>query len=350
MPNNFIPGVVLAKRWKGKKPPTRILVIRLQAMGDVVITLPYIQHLRNSLPPNTKIDFLTREETSAIPKGLLLFDKVYEISGQRNFKKQLLFTCLLLPKLLLQWYDVVIDLQNNPISRLVRKCLIPKAWSSFDRYSPISAGERTKITIEAAGLGVNAASVSLQLKSSVDVDSLLKLYGWDGKSALIILNPAGAFVTRNWPEKNYVAFARLWLQKFPNTQFVILGINMLASKAASIKNQLGNTLVNLVNHTNTLQAFAIVQKSAFVLTEDSGLMHMAWVSGRPTLAVFGSTRSDWSRPLGEHTAVLDSSDLPCGNCMLEQCKYADVHCLTRYTPGIVFAKALALLQSLAITK
>jgi heptosyltransferase II len=41
--------------------------------------------------------------------------------------------------------------------------------------------------------------------------------------------------------------------------------------------------------------------------------------------------------------LLSSSDLPCGNCMLEFCKYKDVHCLTRYSPEFVFEKAMQLL-------
>ena len=71
---------------------------------------------------------------------------------------------------------------------------------------------------------------------------------------------------------------------------------------------------------------------------------MAWVSGIPTLALFGATRSDWSRPLGEHTFLLDSSDLPCGNCMEAVCKFGDVHCLTRYTPEEVFQHSLNLIR------
>ena len=72
---------------------------------------------------------------------------------------------------------------------------------------------------------------------------------------------------------------------------------------------------------------------------------MAWICGIPTLVLFGSTRSDWSRPLGTHSFFLDSSDLPCGNCMQEVCRYGDVHCLTRYDPEMVFAHAIGLVRN-----
>ena len=154
-----------AKPWKKKDPPKKILAIRLQATGDVVVTLPYLLHLYNSFDSQIQLDFLTRKETEDIPKNILLFNKVYSIGGGRNFKKQLLSTFLLLPRLFIQRYDVVIDLQNNTISKIVRKVLLPKAWSVFDRFSPISGAERYRLTIEAVGLGKIKADSNFHLKN-----------------------------------------------------------------------------------------------------------------------------------------------------------------------------------------
>ena len=331
-----------AKKWTKKYPPKRILAIRLQAMGDLVITLPYLQALRNTLPADTKIDLLTLEENKSIPLSIELFNKIYSIGGYRNFKKQLAFTFLLLPKILLRRYDVVLDLQNNPITRMVRKVITPHAWCEFDKFSSLAAGERTRLTIEAIGLGQNFPASNFKLKNEITSIELLKKNGWDGISEIVILNPAGAFETRNWPLKNYVDFAKLWLYRFPATQFLVLGVNSTASKADHFKNELADKLINLVNKTLPDQAFAIMKKAKFVLSEDSGLMHIAWVSGIPTLAMFGSTHKR-SRPLGNHTILLDSSDLECGNCMLEVCKYGDTHCLTRYSPKMVFERAVSLI-------
>jgi heptosyltransferase II len=336
-----------SKSWKKKTMPRRILAIRLQAMGDLVITLPYLQQLKRMLPADSGLDLLTREEVDAIPKNIHLFDHVYSIAGGRNVKKQLMHACWLLPKLLLNRYDVVIDLQNNEISRLVRRSLMPEAWSSFDRFSPIAAGESTRLTIEAMGLGKCFADSHFKLKNETGIVDLLKNNGWDGVSELVVLNPAGAFITRNWPMENYIEFAGLWLQRVPQTQFLITGVNLIAEKAFYLKQNLGNKLVNLVDKTTPEQAFAIIQKTKFVLSEDSGLMHMAWVSGIPTLAMFGSTRSDRATPLGKHTLLLNSSDLECGNCMKETCVYGDTHCLTRYQPEFVFDKAIELIEQVA---
>lgn len=332
-----------SKPWTKKEPPQRILCIRLQAMGDLVITLPYLQALRNALPNSVQIDLLTREEVDSIPKNIHLFNKVYSLGGGRNFKKIMLSTLLHLPRLLWHRYDVVIDLQNNIYSEIVRKTIHPTAWAIFDRFSPVPAGERTRLTIEAAGFGKIVMNNHFRLKDENLGRNILNKNGWKGTDQLVVLNPAGFVETRNWEIEKYVQFARLWLSRFSHVKFVVLGISRMEEKAAALKNALGDNLIDLVNKTTSLEAFAVLQHASFLLSEDSGLMHMGWVSGIPTVALFGSTRSDWARPLGEHTSFLDSSDLPCGNCMQSVCQLGDVHCLTRYTPEMVFNRAIDLL-------
>lgn len=333
-----------ARPWTGTAPPKKILAIRLQAMGDTMITLPYLQYLRNNLPADTRIDFLTREETRDIPDNIHLFDKVYALGGGRSFKRQMALALLLLPRLLLQRYELVIDLQNNTISRIIRKALAPAAWSAFDRYSPIPAGERNRLTIEAAGLGKNEMDTRFRLKAHYEAAAVLRNKGWKEGSPLIVLNPAGAFPTRNWELLNYVYFAELCLQQWPDCTFLVAGTSFIREKAAILKSALGDRLIDLTSQTTPSGIFAILQQATLVLSEDSGLLHMAWISGIPNIALFGSTRSDWSRPLGPHSLFLDSSDLPCGNCMESRCRYGDVYCLNRISPEQVFTLALFLLQ------
>ena len=316
----------------------------MQALGDVLIALPYLQCLRNSIPVDTRLDFLTRKEVEDIPRNVDLFDHVYSIGGARNFKKQLLSTCLLLPELLMQRYDVVIDLQNSILSEIVRRTLRPTAWSAFDRFSPQSAGERNRLTIEAVGLGNNQLDTRLRLRPSFAGAAVLHKTGWSGAERLVVLNPAGAFATRNWEMHKYVLFARQWLQRWPDTKFLVLGTAFIADKALFLESELREHVINLVGQTTPSEVFFLLQHVTLVLSEDSGLMHMAWVSGTPVLALFGSTRSDWSRPLGPHSLVLDSSDLACGNCMQAVCQRGDVFCLSRRSPEEVFARAVALLD------
>ena len=249
---------IAGQPWTKRSLPKRILAIRLQAMGDVVITLPYLQDLRNNLPAPVQIDLLTRDETDPIPRNLILFNKIFSIKGKRNFKKQFIYTILLLPTLLFRRYDIVIDLQNNKLSQLVRKTLKPSAWVEFDKDSPLSAGERNRRTIEAVGIGTIGLANKLHLKSNLNAKEILIDNGWDPRNNLVVLNPAAVFETRNWPIDHYVSFAKMWMHEFPQTQFLIIGLPFIVSKADELKKHLGGSLVIRVGKTSAAQEFQLL--------------------------------------------------------------------------------------------
>ena len=166
------------------------------------------------------------------------------------------------------------------------------------------------------------------------------------KKKTIVLNPAGSFPTRNWPLDRYVQFAHAWIEQADaDVQFVILGTDQILAKADYLHKALGERLINVVGTTTPAEAYAIVQEAEFVLSEDSGLMHMAWVAQVPVVALFGATRSAWSKPLGRWSVCLNSSDLDCGECLQAACRFGDVHCLTRYSAAFVVETAKKLLES-----
>jgi heptosyltransferase-2 len=339
-------AIIRHKPWTESRKPKKILAIRFQALGDLIITLPYLQSLKESTPC-LRIDLLTRANISQIPKNLKTFEKVYSIFG-RSGKVQFLFCMLLFPLLLFQKYDVVIDLQNHRISKIIRKLLRAKVWSEFDRSSRILAGERTRFTIDSLQISNSSLSTNIQLKNKLDIEGKLKSKGWRPERSLIILNPAGAFTSRNWPIENYISFAKLWLKRNPSSQFLMLGLNILKPKADQLKKELGNYFIDLIENTSMIEAFVIIKKATLMVSEDSGLMHMSWVQGVPTIALFGSSPSYWASPLGEWSRCFNSADLPCGDCFSKECKFGDVHCLSRYSAEIIIEEAEILLKSLAI--
>lgn len=336
-----VPFEITFKSWNRRRVPKRILAIRLQALGDTVVTLPYLQSLKKTYP-GLEIHFLTRQEVSPIPKNITLFEKVIAIKGGRNSTLQFFFALLKLPYLWCQRYDIVLDLQKNNISIPIRKLLLPKAWAEFDKFSNHSAGERTKKTIEALGLW--KVCLETKFKINIGVDELLLKNGWTKNVSLVLLNPASAFPSRNWPVDNYIAFAKLWLERInPKTQFVLLLLPSKKLVADQIVTALGDKCINLTGLANQAEAFAVIQKCMFVLSEDGGLMHMSWVQGIPTLALFSSSKKVWSAPQGDWSLCLDSSDMECGPCDFFICKYGDNRCLTRYSPAYVLEKATRLL-------
>lgn len=334
-----------AAPWCGRTAPEKILAIRFQAFGDTVITLPYLQAL-NAIWPSSQIHFLTRDEFSELPRRMRIFTVVHTIGGGRSRTLQYGYALRLVPLLRKEHFDVVIDLQRNAMSRMIRRFLFPKGFSEFDRYSLNSAGDRTKATIDKLGSPPVPESLPrLDLREDPGTLSILNDAGYHGVNNLIVLNPAGNFVTKSWPLDRYLGFANRWIDNVDaNAQFLILGTEAIQEKAVYLKEKSGGRILNLAGMTTASEAFAILQKAELVLSEDSGLMHMAWVAGIPVVALFGSTRSAWSRPLGEWSVCLDSSDLECGECLQPDCRFGDVRCLSRYTVEFIVETAKALLD------
>ncbi len=331
--------------WVGRNPPAKILAIRLQAFGDTIITLPYLQALRNNLP-TTSFHFLTRAESGDLPRNLTMFDHVHTLDGGRNAVRQWKAAAFLVPRLRAEHYDVVIDLQRNHLSRSLRQMLHPKSFSEFDRFSLKSAGERTASTIETLRLPpLKYGPAELLLRDENRGLDQLHSAGYDPAKKLIVLNPAGSFVTRNWPIENYYQFASGWMKNVDaRVQFLMLGLDAVREKAMYLQEKLGAHFLNLVGKTSVSGAFNILRKVSLVLSEDSGLMHMAWVARVPVVALFGSTKSVWSKPLGDRSVCLDSSDLQCGECLQPECQFGDVRCLTRYESFHVIDVAKKLLE------
>lgn len=342
--NKVRPEKTFHRRWDSHEPPNRILAIRFHAIGDVAITFPSCASLRNRFP-GAQFDFLTGIDSEELPRTTGLFDEIVTVPIATPRRRRLQAAAQIGLRLRERHYDVILDLQRNWMSRLIRIAASPRAWAEFDRFSALPAGVRTQAVFHAVGFAdlepMYAFPISTSERSRAE--SLLVENGWNRRSPLVVLNPAGLWESRNWPMSSYRDLGGMWLST-EEVQFLLLGTDRVRAKAAFLQQEFGTSVVNLVERTSLGTALAVLQHAALVVSEDSGLLHMSWASGIPTIALFGSSRSDWSRPLGSHTFCFSSHDLDCGECMEPLCRFGDVHCLTRHSPEMVFQAARQLLS------
>lgn len=321
----------------------KILVIRFHAFGDVAITFPYVNGLHTAFP-DAKIDFLTAKRVEVIPLQIQIFNRVIGVRGSMNNYLLLFWTILQIPSLLFRSYDIIVDLQNDRKSKLVQFFLKLKIRNTFEKFAPIFSGQRYQNAISELGIK-SSPNFNIKLQQPELGREKLEQQGWKSGEKLIVLNPAGFYSSRNWPIENYLALIEL-LQKKLTTPFkiVLIGEDRILEKSTLISAAFPNQTINLVNQTTQLEAFALLAKMDVVLTEDSGLGHMAWVQGVKTLFLFGSTRADWTAPPYPHVVNLTSSDLDCGDCMQAICKWGDVRCLSRYSAAFIADTLVSLLD------
>jgi heptosyltransferase-2 len=125
---------------------------------------------------------------------------------------------------------------------------------------------------------------------------------------------------------------------------LLLGSAKEAAACEAIAATAGPACRSLAGRTRLDEAFALIADAHEMVSNDSGLMHVAAAFGVPQIALFGSTSPHHTPPRNPRAQVLwlkDELQLPCMPCFERTCRLGDTPCLRAIEPARVAALALA---------
>ena len=169
----------------------------------------------------------------------------------------------------------------------------------------------------------------------VDLDQrqhVLQQFGLDHSKPIIVLCPGAEFgPAKQWPAIYYAEVAQH--QHDAGKSILIMGSNKDRPVAANITDRAPGC-VDLTGNTTLGEAIDLMSLAAHVVTNDSGLMHIAAAVGCHVIAIYGSSSDDFTPPLTQKADKLHL-DLPCRPCFQRRCPLGHLNCLNKLEPSQV---------------
>lgn len=140
---------------------------------------------------------------------------------------------------------------------------------------------------------------------------------------------------KRWPAAYYANIAQRLLQQ--GYAVWLIGSGKDQHAAEEINQLAGAQCTNLCGCTDLGDALALLACAQLVISNDSGLMHLAASLDRPLLALFGSSSPQFTPPLSAQAQVI-KLDTECSPCFKRECPLVHFNCMMKLTPDLLWEK------------
>jgi heptosyltransferase-2 len=150
---------------------------------------------------------------------------------------------------------------------------------------------------------------------------------------VLALCPGAEFgPAKQWPDKKYAELAQHYIDK--GWEIWLFGSNNDASICAAINNAIDNQGKDLSGQTQLAEAVDLLSLADAVVSNDSGLMHVAAALERPLVVVYGSTDPGYTPPLNQKQRIVRLG-LDCSPCFKRECPEVHLRCLKELPVNMV---------------
>ena len=323
----------------------RILIIAPNWIGDAVMTEPLITELKHQFP-NSLIDVLATPWVASIMRAIPAVHEIITADfqhGALQWSERKSLAKLLATKN----YERAYVLPNSFKSALIPwLAQIPNRigyqgemrWGLINQaFKNPSRSHRPPMSSHYFALsGKNSSEVPqphLSLSESELEKSRVHLQQIQLHDALFVICPGAEYgPAKQWPTEHFGDLAKQLIEQHPNALVIILGSKKESPIGDAIVNASShsNRVVNWCGQTSLDQAMAVIANARSVISNDSGLMHIAAAFRRPQVAIFGSSDPRHTPPLSNQ-AKIHWLHLECSPCFKRTCPLGHLKCLVDIT-------------------
>ncbi|AVB77136.1 glycosyltransferase family 9 protein [Methanococcus maripaludis] len=300
----------------------KILLFKIGAIGDTLMTTPLIKNLKDNFP-DAKLHYLIGNYSHEVLKGNCYLDNTITFDEDIFFKKRFFDWINLIFKIRKENYDVVFVLDKHLIFNFTSLLFGIKKRIGFDRfnegkfltYQVPYFGRKHEIFYYLdliKGLGINSEHKNCNMDLFLDkndMDFADNFWNENSLNSKLVVGicPGGAKNIgvgdddlRRWSNENYIEL----ISNLNEKGFEVLLIGGNTDKELEKQIFKKNTCVSAIGKTTLKQSAALLKKCNIVVCNDSGPMHLAASVNKKVLSIFGPTHPCEKAPLHKKSTFL----------------------------------------------
>lgn len=336
----------------------KILILKPSSLGDVVQALPVLRLLKIQWPQSEIFWWI---DSALAP----LIEGDRDLTGVIRFERRRWARMQNWPEMIrsVRWmraqrFDLVIDLQCLARSGAFAWLAAGKFLIGLDDAREGARGFYD-LAVPRAGFHTHAVDWYLSvlpelgvpvhrhftwLPERPDTAAQVKAKWKTDGTKWIAIQPGARWENKRWPAPLFAELIRGLAVRFPAARFAILGSHDDQPLGEILARAQPDRCLNLCGATSLPEMIEWNRLCDFLVTNDTGPMHVAAALGKPLVALFGPTEPRRTGPYGQLQNVLQI-ELPCSPCLKSVCHFAKPNeCLRAISAEMVLAKIASVIS------